>query len=176
MIFQTPRLRIRRLQWNDLEAFHELQSNEKVMRYTTGRPFSREENEADLKNVLAKYEVPGNTFWVWAMERKLDHHFVGTCAIVETETKEFEIGYRVLERFWGNGYGLEVTNGLIIHGFNEMDLPELVAYVDKKNQPSVIILEKSPFSFVKELYNENYQSEDYLYKINKAQFNESTCK
>ncbi len=167
-IFQTKRLRVRKLNWTDLDAFHELQSNAKVMKYTTGRPLSIAENTADLQFVIEKYEDPDNTFWVWAVTQLKNTELIGTCAIVQNEQHEFEIGYRFIERFWGNGFGLEITEALIDYGLKNRNLPALVAYVDVNNTPCINILEQSRFQFIKTFYNETYQSHDRLYKIFKS--------
>ena len=105
------------------------------MRYTTGRALTEEENKEDLEKVINAYEKVDNNFWVWAIVQKSDHEFVGTCAIAPTSDEELEIGYRLLPQFWGNGYGLEITESLLDYGLEIMKLKELVAYVDIEKYP-----------------------------------------
>ena len=165
-IFTTLRLIVRNLEWSDLDAFHEMQGNLNVMRYTTGRAMTREENMADLKRVIDCYDQPVNDFWVWAVIEKESGNFVGTCALVKNGKGEDEIGYRFLENSWGNGYGKEITLGLIDYSLKRTDIEELVAYVDKENVASVKILDAT-FNFIKEYWNEEERCVDRYYRIGK---------
>lgn len=163
MLFHTERLYVRRLEPIDFPPFHEMQSNAEVLRYTTGKPQNEEENRVDLQELIRGYEKKENTLWVWAIIKKLDHSFVGTCAIAKTDEDENEIGYRLLQKYWGNGYGFEIAEALLKYGIQEMGFLELVAYVDVRNIPSVKILEKSSMRFVKEFFNEKCGSLDRKY-------------
>ena len=167
-LFHTKRLSVRALRPSDIDAFHNLQSNEKVMKYTTGRAMTRAENEGDLKKVLTHYKAPNNDFWVWACEDSSNQTFVGTCAIVGTKDGLSEIGYRFMEAHWGNGFGLEITEGLIQYAFAEMGLDELIAYVDEANFYSIKVLEQSSFEFITSFYNVEYGSQDRLYRVLKS--------
>ncbi|MEO1085599.1 MAG: GNAT family N-acetyltransferase [Acidobacteriota bacterium] len=153
MVFETDRLYIRNLEDSDFEAFHEMQSDDEVMRYTTGEGFDAAENRRQLEMCISCYSKTDNDFWVWAILRKSDRQFVGTCAIVPHEGRP-EIGYRFLKRFFGFGFGQEICDGLIAYGINGLELPEIIAYVDVRNVASVKILDRSRLPFVEEIENE----------------------
>jgi [ribosomal protein S5]-alanine N-acetyltransferase len=167
-LFQTARLSVRPLQPDDFGPFHEMQSNLRVMRYTSGRAMSEEENRQELARLIKRYAEPGNDFWVWAVIRKADGAFAGTCALICNEQGEHEIGYRFIERYWGQGYGLEITEGLIDYAFGPVGLERLVAYVYTDNTPSVSILERSRFLLVKEFFNEAENCLDRQYEVRKG--------
>ena len=76
-----------------------MQGNKNVMKYTGHKCMTREESKADLQKVIDFYVQSDNTFWVWAIERKTDKAFVGTCAIVKNASGENEIGFRLLDMF-----------------------------------------------------------------------------
>lgn len=154
MIFETIRLYARDLRGSDFDAFHEMQSDDEVMRYTTGRGLDAAENRRQLKMCIACYSKPDNDFWVWAIVRKSDQTFVGTCAIVPNGQRP-EIGYRFLRKFFGHGYGQEICNGLIEYGIHERRLPEIIAYVDVRNVASIKILDRSPLTFIEEIVQED---------------------
>ncbi len=164
MVFQTSRLLVRQLIYEDFEPFHEMQSNFKVMQYASGKAQSFEENKADLKKVIDHYSEDNNGFWVWAIERKSDQEFIGTVAMIVDEKNEGEVGYRLLERHWGNGYASEILKDLIDFGFEKMNLKAVIAYVDVRNIASVKMLDKSILEFIGEEWNEDFQSYDRLYR------------
>jgi len=151
-IFETNRLVVRNLVLDDFEFFHEMQSDDTVMRYTTGKGFDESENQRQLEKCIGSYDQPGNRFWVWAITLKYDQQFVGTCAIVPNDDRP-EIGFRFLRRFFGNGYGQEVCNGLLEYGIQIQKLTEVIAYVDLRNVASRKILDRSVLSFVEEVPN-----------------------
>ena len=72
MIFETERLLIRKLNIEDLQEFHELESNPNVLKFATGNVKTLEENSKELMNLIFKYNQPNNDFWIYAIERKLD--------------------------------------------------------------------------------------------------------
>jgi RimJ/RimL family protein N-acetyltransferase len=161
-IFETDRLYVRPLTPDDLEGFHEMQGNPKVMRHVGGKAMTLEENREDLLSVIQAYSRPENDFWVWAIAQRSDTAFVGTCALIVNEEGEHEIGFRFLERHWGKGYGREITAALLLYGINRLQLNEIVAYVDKENTASVRILEQT-MGFEKEFYNEKEKCTDRKY-------------
>jgi len=110
LFFTTNRLVIRHLKECDFKLFHEMQNDLQVMKHITGFVFSKEENEKDLNKVISCYSKKDNNFWVWAIDNS--QQFIGTCAIIKNEKKEWEIGYRFLPKYWKKGFGTEVTKAL----------------------------------------------------------------
>jgi RimJ/RimL family protein N-acetyltransferase len=157
MIFETERLLIRKLVFDDLQPFHELESNPSVLKYATGEPKSKIENNIELKDLILKYNKVNNDFWIYAVERKSDKLFVGTVALVKDNLDD-EIGYRFLEKYWGFGYGFEVCKGLISY-CKQVTIEKIIAYVVDDNKASVKILEKNNFKIVNHLKNEKNEPE-----------------
>ncbi len=160
MITSTSRLIVRQLEESDFAPFHEMQSDEEVMRYTTGKGLDANENLGQLRDCIARYKIPCNDFWVWAITRKLDDKFIGTCAIVESENRS-EIGYRLLRRYFGNGYGQEICDGVIDYGISVLQLTEIIAFVDVRNAASRKILDRSRLRFISEQTDENGRPERF---------------
>ncbi|WP_340203345.1 GNAT family N-acetyltransferase [Ascidiimonas sp. W6] len=162
-IFETNRLLIRELVIEDLPAFHEMQGNPNVMRFVGTPPMTLDENREDLKKVINAYQNTKSHFNVWASLTK-ENSFIGTIALLKNDKEEWEIGYRLLESAWGNGYGSELTQGLIHYAFNILNLPSLVAYADKENKASIYILNKY-MNFINEFWNKTDQCVDRKYEL-----------
>ena len=160
MVFETARLLIRNLEQEDFDAFHEMQSDAEVMRFTSGEAYDEAENLRQLQDCIDRYSQPDNDFWVWAIVQKSDQEFVGTCAIVPNKGQP-EIGYRFLRKYFGNGYGQEVCDGLIEYGIDKMGLPEIVAWVDVRNVASRKILDRSRLEFVEEILSEEGETDRF---------------
>ncbi|MEM1217944.1 MAG: GNAT family N-acetyltransferase [Bacteroidota bacterium] len=166
LIFQTPRLWVRPLTHEDFPGFFAMQGNAKVMEYTGfGRAQSEAEARKDLIECMEAYRQPENQFWVWALERKEDGQFLGTTALVP-DKDQVEIGYRLLEAYWGQGLGQEICNGLLDFVFQTERHEFLLAYVAQDNKGSVRILDRSSVVFQKSYFSEEYQTMDNLYHWN----------
>jgi len=143
MIFETERLIVRKLVLEDLESFHALQSNPKVMQFADGEVKCLEAHTIELKELISKYILANNDFWIYAIVRKSDSKFVGTIALVK-DGEDDEIGYRFLEKYWRKGYATETCGGLI-HYCKAIGLQRIIGYVVDENRASSKILEKHNF-------------------------------
>ena len=167
ILIKSERLYGRELQISDLPSFIDLQSNTKVMRFVGKNPMSAKECEADLENIIRHYKAQDG-FRVWGFFQLADDQMVGTGAII-SDNKGNEIGFRLREKFWGNGYGVEITQNLIKYGFEHLNLDNLFAEVDQKNIHSVKVLDKT-ISNKKAIWNEVFQSDDYYYDLSKSTY------
>ncbi|WP_176547415.1 GNAT family N-acetyltransferase [Bacillus sp. AFS053548] len=107
---KSNRLYLRELKMDDLGSLHKLQSNVNVMRYITNRPKTLEETENELIKILQMYKEKNANFEVMAVCKNETSQLIGTCAVIKNEADEFEIGYRLAEEEWGNGYGSEIAS------------------------------------------------------------------
>lgn len=154
VIFETKRLSVRKLLMSDFKPFHEMHGNHKVMQYVRGKAMTYEENKKELPTLIQKYDDQDNDFWIFAVERKEDSNFVGTVALVKDDQGNDEIGYRFLEKYWKNGYGFEIAEGLVIY-CQKIGIPKIVANVVCKNEASTRIIEKLGFDFVGEFVSDD---------------------
>ncbi|CAL2081868.1 GNAT family N-acetyltransferase [Tenacibaculum sp. 190524A02b] len=163
VIFETERLIVRKLILEDLDGFHEMQSNPKVMQYADGEVKSYLEHKSELISLIDKYTIPDNDFWIYAIVRKSDVTFVGTVALVKDGTDD-EIGYRFLETYWGNGYATEICKGLISY-CKSIGMKKLIGYVVDKNIASAKILERYNFTLVKRFVSEDIGLPESKYEL-----------
>ena len=164
MIFETERLFVRKLIKEDLIAFHEMHANSNVMQYVSEKVMTYEENEKDLNEVIAFYDKQNNDFWIYAVVRSLDKKFVGTVALVKDKNDEDEIGYRFLEKYWGNGFGKEIVKGLIKHTKN-IGFSKLIACVSPDNIASEKIIKNYGFELVTSYISDDLKILERKYKL-----------
>ena len=152
MEFDTERFIIRKLNYDDLEDFYDMQSNERVMQYIK-KPLNYEESKVELEKFIGYYSSNSRFFLLWAIEAKSDQQFIGLCGVYHNESKENELAYRLREQFWGQGIGSEIVKRLIPHCFTALSMQTIVACVDEENVGSVKILERQ-MQFVERNYTE----------------------
>ena len=163
-IFETRRLIVRRLKISDLDAFHKMQSNPKVMQYVTGKVKSLGAHQKELIRLINFYEKEENDFWIYAVVRKSDNEFLGTVALIKDDEGNDELGYRFLEKYWRKGYGLEVCQGLIAY-CQSIKIPVLIGYVVDKNIGSSKILEKCNFKAVEQRMDPRLKVSETIYQL-----------
>lgn len=165
MLFDTKRLIVRKLKITDLEEFHELQGNPNVMQFVNPKVGSFQENKLELNRLIGLYNNPENSFQIYAVVLKESLKLIGTVALVKTDEGEDEIGYRFVEKCWGQGFGKEVVPGLISY-CKVLGMQQLVAYVAYKNKASIRIIEQNKFEYVKDKYAEDINQLERKYILN----------
>ena len=160
MVFNTNQLCVRNLSMQDQNAFFDLMRNPKVVIYTPSNPLNRNESDAKLDSLMNTHHH------FWAVELKDTQEFIGIGGLKIVSDSEAEIAYSIREKFWRNGYGTEIAQGLIKYAFQKTNYTLLTAYADPKNRNSLKILEKF-MQPIGEVYSEEYQCIDMKYELNK---------
>jgi RimJ/RimL family protein N-acetyltransferase len=128
---QTDRIKLVPLSGEHVELEVELDSDPEVMRYLTGRGRTREQVMAAHQLRLATAEsVPGLGFWVGFV----DEQFVGWWLLEPPGWAEqrpvegqAELGYRLLRRYWRQGYASEGSRELLRHALEDLGLHRVSA-------------------------------------------------
>ena len=175
MIFhiETERLILRELRITDLEGMFELDSDPEVHKYLGNKPVkNRAASEKILENVLNQYKERG--IGRWAVMNKSTNEFMGWSGLrLNTEynmngfTKDYDVGYRLIKRFWGHGYATESSKKAIDYAFNVLKLEVLYGITEIGNQASHNVLLKSGLKYIEEFYFEEEQRNLRWYKIKK---------
>lgn len=147
-VFLTDRLKIRPLNRDDGELLFELSRNPNVMRHINGgKTLSEAETKADLQKRLGALT---DIFGYWMIESTKTGNFIGWVALKKLDqTDKIEIGYRLLEEHWGNGYASEAAAMLLKYAFHTLNLDEVVAVALEENERSLRVLQKLGLRFVK---------------------------
>lgn len=145
-IIETERLLLRN--WRDedrAEMFEQLNSQPAVMEHMGGL-LDREETDAGVDRCIACQKEYGHSFW--ALERKSDGMFLGFCGIkrVNDETAPDrgtpEIGWRMREEAWGQGYAKEAAIASLNYGFDKLGFAFVSAFTTSANTPSWGLMER----------------------------------
>lgn len=91
---------------------------------------------------------------------------VGLALFLLNEKNENELGYRFRTKFWGKGYGAELTEGMLTCYFNVLKVEKVLADVNTDNIPSVKILDKFMIP-VLEFFNKRHNCTDRRYELKK---------
>lgn len=151
IILKTDRLYLEELTDDHFPDLYLLLSNEKVHKYFP-KTLDKKESEDFFQKVQRRYQEDGVSFW--AVMRKEDNQFLGICGInkqLVDNNEEFEIGYRILDKFWGQGYGTEAARGCMEYGKNVLKKRSLVSFIRPINLQSIRVAEKNGLAYEKDI-------------------------
>lgn len=154
MFFETERIKTRYLELSDLPELLMLQQDYEVMKYITGVPMSEAEIIENLNRDINQYSAKDPWISVMAIVSKSTSDFIGTIALYLDEDKKWEVGYRLLPKYWGMGYATEVLVGLINYVAESKTLEAIYGTAIRENIASLKVMEASGMNFVREYFLE----------------------
>ena len=144
---ETDRLTLRSLREEDIKPLFQVQSDPDAMRYTFCAT-SREEAEQRLWTYAELEEQVGFAPWVVILRSELQIIGWGGLNIDPFDPGwGVEIAYFFDPAYWGQGFGTELVESAVKHGFRQHALMEINAYAHQENRGSVRVLEKCGFEF-----------------------------
>jgi len=145
---ETERLALRRFTPDDADLLIELDSDPAVMRYLTGGDPTPPEvvRERDVPDILAGYKKwGGGNLGLFAAHEKDSGAFIGWFSLrpePEGPLDEVELGYRLRQAAWGNGYATEGSRALLEKAFTELGVRLVWAATMSVNHGSRNVMEK----------------------------------
>lgn len=151
IILTTKRLRLEKIGEEQKKDLFKLLSNPKVHKYFP-KILDDKEKEEFLEKIQHQYNTIGYCFW--AVIRKKDETFLGICGLLSQfieGKKEVEVGYRLSDEFWGQGYGPEAASGCIDYAKTKLNLSSVISLIRAVNRQSIRVAEKNGLAFEKEV-------------------------
>jgi len=112
------------------------------MRYTSsGRALTNEESLERLARWISRDD---GDFGIWVAE-KSGGEFIGWFMLNPNDDGTLELGFMILQKFWGQGLTTEIASRLMEHAGSRV----VVARVNSANAASLKVLEKLGFHIVK---------------------------
>ncbi len=144
---QTDRLLLREIVFNDVDNLFELDADPEVHRYLGNKPVTSKEQVIEvIANIRRQYEENGIARW--ALIDKHTGAFMGWSGlkyITETfngHVNYYDIGYRLMKKYWGKGIATESAKAVLDYGFTYMNIPAVYATASVDNLGSNKVLQK----------------------------------
>lgn len=145
IVATTARLTLRCWREEDAEPFLRATNTPAVMRWLGG-VMDIKAQAALLARVLECQRRNGFSFWI--VERNADREILGFCGLKLADAPgssvagEMEIGWRLREDAWGQGYAKEAASAAIALAFGRFGASRLVAITVAGNAPSWGLMER----------------------------------
>ncbi len=169
-MLETARLYLRFFEQNDFEDIFRLQRDAETMRYIRA-PEPDPVVVQTRMDTWEKYHAENPALGVFTILRRENRQFVGYAVLRHAEFtpgKEIEVGYTLAPEMWGKGMATEVTKALLQYGFEQLEVPEIVAFTDPQNAASQHVLAKCGFQYVDK--RTAYGGESNFFVLNRAAY------
>jgi RimJ/RimL family protein N-acetyltransferase len=141
---QTDRLRLRNWLPGDREPFAALNADPRVVEHLPAA-LSRQQSDDFIARITEHFDRHG--FGSWAVEIQKLGAFAGFVGLNVPRfeahfTPCVEIGWRLGAEHWGHGYATEAALAVLRHGFETLQLDEIVSFTVAGNVRSRRVMEK----------------------------------
>jgi RimJ/RimL family protein N-acetyltransferase len=136
---ETERLRLRTWDPEDLAEFVRHTNTPAVMRWLGG-VWPEEDHSKAFDRITSYQRDYGHTLWI--VERKSDTALLGFCGLKRVNspgapnTGDFEVGWRLREDAWGQGFAKESAIASLDLAFGKFGAPHVVALTVQGNDAS----------------------------------------
>jgi [ribosomal protein S5]-alanine N-acetyltransferase len=159
VLIETPRLWLRTMRAEDLEALLAIFSDPKVMAAFDSPPFTRSHMQGWLQRNLDHQARYG--YGLFSVICRQSNILIGDCGLevmqVDGEPAA-ELGYDFRSDYWNQGYASEAASAVRDFVFQRLQMPRLISLIRVGNQASRRVAEK-----VGMRYLADHQSGDRVY-------------
>ena len=131
MILRTPRLELREMTDDDLQALRAILQDDRTMTAYEGA-FDDEMVQAWLRRMRDRYRDDG--FGLWAVVLRESGEMIGQCGLTRQHILDADLFNRA---HWHRGYAVEAATGCRDHAFTALDVDRLWAQVRDTNIASM---------------------------------------
>ncbi|WP_339610036.1 GNAT family N-acetyltransferase [uncultured Planktosalinus sp.] len=144
---ETDRLVLRELLLTDVDGIYALDSDPDVHTYLGNKPLKNKAQALEvIKYIRQQYEDHG--IGRWAMIEKETNTFLGWTGIklektpTNNYTNYYDLGYRIIKKYWGKGYATESAVASLAYGFQQLKLKDIYGAAHIDNTASNKVLTK----------------------------------
>ncbi len=159
---ETERLILRDFLETDQADLFEMDSDPEVHRYLGNRPVKTSD---EIKPVIemVRQQYLDNQIGRWIMVEKATGNVLGWAGLkyirntMNSTTNFYDVGYRLKQKHWGQGFATEAAKAALEFGFNELNLKEIIGITAIENQASANILKKIGLQFVNQFNDDGME-------------------
>ena len=138
---ETPRLLLRPMHENDVDAPLHLFADPEVMASFGGVLFARDDMARWLRRNLAHQDRYG--YGLFSLIHQADGLLVGDCGLEHlADGDDVELGYDLRSDYWNRGLATEAAAAVRDYAFDVVKLPRLISLIRQGNRPSRRVAEK----------------------------------
>jgi len=176
VILKTARCNVLEYQKDELDLYYALLGDPMVMQHfpSTELLDNLERCRDSFEKQLQYYRQKEN-YGVWKTTLKngthIGHTVLNQPLLSRTGERggSVQLGYSLRPKYWNQGYATEFGHAMLQKGFDDLDLPEIIALTNKSNHASARVMQKIGMRFVG-LSQDYFNHELVLYRIIKEEW------
>ena len=153
IILETPRLILRPLTLDDLDALATLYRDPEVRKFFPEGTLTYAETKEELEWIIDVYYGQYG-YGLWATILKETGEFIGRCGLLPWTLEgrfEVEVAYALARAHWGKGLATEAAQGIVDYAINQLHMTRLICLIDADHTASQNVARKIGMSFEKEI-------------------------
>jgi len=161
----TDRLKLRKIQVEDIPLLVKYANNKKVSDYILNIPYPYQEYDAVFRISYVQQGFKANARYVFAIVLKETGEFVGEISLhLDNQKNMAQLAYWIGESLWNNGFVTEAIKAILKFGFENLNLDLIYATCEEDNTASMRVLQKNGIS------NTGISGSVYQYTIKKQEY------
>ncbi|MGN6803652.1 MAG: GNAT family N-acetyltransferase [Ginsengibacter sp.] len=150
---ETERFILREILPTDVEGFFEMDSDPEVHRYLGNKPVKSRAQVVEIIEFIRQQYID-HGIGRWAIVDKENNDFIGWTGLkfitelTNNHKYYYDLGYRLLRKYWGKGIATETALASLNYAFREMKLDEVIGIADYENVASNNVLKKAGLKFI----------------------------
>lgn len=144
-VLESNHFLIRPFQYADLKAFTRYRENEVVARYQSWENYTYQDALALFNKMDYAHFGRIGDWYQLAIESKLTGEIVGDLAVHFVDAEKMEVGFTIAQEHQRKGIAFEALSRILDYLFLTLKKQKVVAFVDKRNKASYLLLEKAGF-------------------------------
>ena len=154
LILQTPRLLLRRLEPDDLDALYALYRDPEIRRYFPDGTRTLDETRDELMwHAQGQGDPEHPQLGLWATVERSSGKFLGRSGLLSWQIDgrlEIELAFLIDKSRWGEGLATEAAQGIAQHARDVLGLKRLICLITHGNIASMKVAEKIGMTFERE--------------------------
>ncbi|MEN9871335.1 MAG: hypothetical protein RLZZ171_2327 [Cyanobacteriota bacterium] len=151
-ILETSRLTLRYITSRDAEALMPILGDAEVMQFSIIGVHSPKQIKQFIEQRLISYMEYG--FGLYAVVHKQNQELIGYCGFfiqsIEQQ-KEVEVGYRLAQKYWGQGLATEAAKAVVEYGQQRFNFQRFVCLIEIENSRSIRVANKLGMTLEKKI-------------------------
>ncbi|MEM6611170.1 MAG: GNAT family N-acetyltransferase [Cyanobacteria bacterium P01_C01_bin.72] len=151
-IIETPRLTLRYITSRDATALMSILGDVEVMRFSLFGVHDRQQIRQFIEQRLLSYLECG--FGLYAVVNKQNQEMIGYCGFfihsIEQQ-QEVEVGYRLAQKYWGQGLATEAAQAVVQYGQHRFNFQRFICLIETENIRSIRVATKLGMKLEKQI-------------------------
>ena len=160
---ETTRLILREINLKDTQKVFEFNSHPEALKYIARDPFTEvEQASKKVEEFIKAYKAKKGSWWAFIL--KDTNKFAGYSGLFNicAENNQAEIGYGLLQNYWGSGLISEIIAEIVSFGLSKLEAHRLYGIIIPGNTASIRVLEKNNFKKEGHLKHNAYARNRYF--------------